>query len=346
MNLLLIVAFLAGNLYKFSYVSPLDVIVGLMWIFMLPKILDRRNILLKSIIGFTIVGVISLFMALLKFEYAQVVIGAMYLLRWIVYASLAGVTIQSIKVLPIIGIGIAVLGISQYVFVPDLRFLEYWNWDPHYYRIVGTLLDPGFTGLILVLTLVFIVLNNYNKAWWLIVYIALALTYSRASYLAFFTAFTWISYQKQNWRYGVFSILILGLTILILPRYSSGEGVKLERTSTIWARVESWRKAWQIFSDNPIFGVGFNTYRYAQKASNDSHAGAGADSSLLLVLATTGIVGFLFYLKYLKSIWQLGMNNLLLSTSLVTIFVHSMFLNSLFYPAIMLWIALLIPKKP
>ena len=85
------------------------------------------------------------------------------------------------------------------------------------------------------------------------------------------------------------SLLILGLTIVILPRVSSGEGVKLERMSTVWARIASWKKAWEIFSDNPIIGVGFNTYRYAQKASPESHAGAGSDSSILLVMATTGI---------------------------------------------------------
>lgn len=321
----------------------LDLVVGILWVLKLPKILSRTNKLLRPILTFGIVGVISLLMASFRFSPAEITVGAMYLLRWIVYSSLAGVVIQSIEVLPLVGIGTAILGILQYIIIPDVRFLETWGWDPHYYRIVGALLDPGFTGLILVLTLIYLVINNYKKVWWVIVYLALALTYSRASYLAFFTAFTWISIQKKNWKYSVLSFLILGITIVVLPRYSSGEGVKLERSSTIYARIASWKKAWEIFSDNPIIGVGFNTYRYAQKAAPESHAGAGADSSLLLVMATTGIVGLLFYLKYLKVLWKLSTQHLALSTSLIAIFVHSFFLNSLFYPAVMLWIALLIP---
>ena len=321
----------------------LDLVVGILWVLKLPKILSRTNKLLRPILTFGIVGVISLLMASFRFSPAEITVGAMYLLRWIVYSSLAGVVIQSIEVLPLVGIGTAILGILQYIIIPDVRFLETWGWDPHYYRIVGTLLDPGFTGLILVLTLVYLVINNYRKIWWVIVYLALALTYSRASFLAFFTAFTWMSYRKKSWKYCIVSILILGVTIIVLPRYSSGEGVKLERSSTIYARIESWKKAWSIFTENPIIGVGFNTYRYAQKASPESHAGAGSDSSILLVMATTGIVGLLFYLKYLKVLWKLSTQHLALSTSLIAIFVHSFFLNSLFYPAVMLWIALLIP---
>lgn len=321
----------------------LDVIVGILWILKLPKIFCRTNKLLKPILAFGNVGVISLLIALFRFEPFQVAVGAMYLLRFLVYSSLSGVMVQSIKLVPIVGVGTAILGILQYIIMPDVRFLEYWGWDPHYYRIVSIFLDPGFTGIILVLTLIFMVINNYHKFWWIVVYVALALTYSRASYLAFFTAFTWISIQKKDWKYSVISIFILGLTILVLPRNSSGEGVKLERSSTVYARIESWKKAWQIFSDNPIIGVGFNTYRYAQKASSESHAGAGSDSSILLVMATSGIVGFLFYLKYLKKLWEIGKDNLIITTSLVAIFVHSFFLNSLFYPAVMLWMAFLIP---
>ena len=131
---------------------------------------------------------------------------------------------------------------------------------------------------------------------------------------------------------------------LSAARQSDGEGVKLERTYSVWARAESWKTAWNIFSQNPILGVGFNTYRYAQGASADSHAGAGVDSSLLLVLATTGIVGFVIYLKYLKYLWKLGENDLVLSASLVALFVHSLFLNSQFYPHVMLWISLLLQR--
>jgi O-antigen ligase len=65
--------------------------------------------------------------------------------------------------------------------------------------------------------------------------------------------------------------------------------------------------------NNPIIGVGFNTYRYTQekKLGNEdsvmvSHAGAGTSNSYLLVLATTGVVGLFIFIysmaQVLKSI--------------------------------------------
>jgi O-antigen ligase len=144
-------------------------------------------------------------------------------------------------------------------------------------------------------------------------------------------------------------ILLLGITLIVLPRSPDGEGVKLERTSSIQARIQNWRNSLIIIRDHPIFGVGFNTYRYAQRAYGftdtskwlQSHAGAGADSSLLFVTATAGVFGLLAYLWYLRSLNQLRTPNSELQVVLVALLVHSLFLNSLFYPSVMLWLALL-----
>src|SRR3989344_8152007 len=93
----------------------LDLIVGTLWILKLPKILRRTNKLLKPILAFGIVGEISLLIASFRLSLSELTIGAMYLLRWLVYSSLAGVVIQSIKVLPVVGIGAAIIGILQYI---------------------------------------------------------------------------------------------------------------------------------------------------------------------------------------------------------------------------------------
>ena len=315
----------------------LDWIVFTLWVAYLPKI----N---KSILSFFWVGVISLLTSLFRFSMPEVLIGGLYLLRWLIYSSFSNIKIQLFKLLPILGFGMAILGLGQYLLFPDIRGLFPLGWDLHYYRVVGTLLDPGFIGLIFVFTLVYLIFNNFPKITWILTYVALALTYSRASYLAFFIAFSWVSYQKKTWKFFLLSLCLITVTVTVLPRTADGEGVKLERTSSVWARAESWKTAWNIFTQNPILGVGFNTYRYAQGASAESHAGAGSDSSLLLVLATTGIVGFVFYIKYLKYLWKLGKNDLVLSASLVAVFIHSFFLNSQFYPHVVLWIALLLQR--
>ena len=118
-----------------------------------------------------------------------------------------------------------------------------------------------------------------------------------------------------------------------LPR-PGGEGVKLERVFSLNQRFANYREGLQLIKLSPVFGLGFNTMRYYR---NDfvSHAAAGLDSSLLFVLATTGIIGLLTYLNLLKSLWQ---TSLLVKLSLSAVLVHSLFQNSFFYPLIMIWL--------
>lgn len=358
MNLLLVISWLWGNLYKFSFFSPdvhvslLDITIFLVFIFSAKKLLKVYRPLLKSIIIFPTIGLISLIFGTFRFGLNAGVVGSFYLFRWIIYSVIfvaLGSKIQISK-LRLLGLGTVILGILQYFLYPDIRWLQISEWDPHYYRVVSTFLDPGFTGLIIVFTLILITLNPLknrvlNLFIWFISYFTFAFTYSRSSYLAFLVSFAWISWHKKSWKLFLGVILLFVSTIYLLPRSPDGEGVKLERTSSIAARIANWKTAWRIFNQNPILGVGFNTYRYAQGASLKSHAGAGADSSLLFVAATTGIFGLIAYLLYLKNIYTLNPDAYILKATLVALLIHSLFLNSLFYPPVMLWIAILVANS-
>ena len=61
---------------------------------------------------------------------------------------------------------------SRSVFVyPDLRNLWYLGWDPHYYRVFATLLDPNYVGILLVLTIfvwIYIWVNNKKLRIWFV----------------------------------------------------------------------------------------------------------------------------------------------------------------------------------
>lgn len=358
MNLLLVISWLWGNLYKFSFFSPdvhlslLDIVVILIFVFNTKKILNIYRSLLKSIVIFSIIGLISLIFGTFRLGLNAGLVGSLYLIRWIVYSTLfitLGSKIQITK-LRILGLGTVVLGILQYLIYPDVRLLTISEWDPHYYRVVSTFLDPGFTGIIIVFTIILFTLNPLrnrvlNLLVWFVSYFTLALTYSRSSYLAFLAGFAWISWHKKSWKLFVGIILLFVVTIFALPTSPGGEGVNLERTSTIQARILNWKNTFSVFIKNPIIGVGFNTFRYAQGANLVSHSGAGADSSLLFVAATTGIFGLVAYLWYLKSLYELRTMNHELQATLVALLVHSLFLNSLFYPAVMLWIALLVVEQ-
>lgn len=156
--------------------------------------------------------------------------------------------------------------------------------------------------------------------------------------------------MTKSWNILVKIFLLLSVTLIILPRAPGGEGVKLERTSSIQARIINWQNSLKIFLDHPLIGVGFNTYRYAQKdygfletlVWQKSHAGAGADSSLLFVAATTGIIGLVFYLRYIGVWWKLSAIRPVLRLSLAALLAHSFFLNSLFYPFLLFWLSLIL----
>ncbi|MCG2692222.1 O-antigen ligase family protein [Microgenomates group bacterium] len=275
---------------------------------------------------------LSLIIALFKLPFNQVLISSLYLIRWLAYACLLPLfkhhKLDLRPWLKYLCLALAILGILQYLFIPDTRFLASLNWDDHYYRLISTVFDPNFLGLIFVLGLI---LFNLQILPSLVLLIALLLTYSRSGYLSLLAViFAYVILKKK------FKFLLLILVFIFLPFLPrpGGEGVKLERWFSVEQRLANYRESLQLIKVSPVFGLGFNTLRFIRRDFT-SHAAAGLDNSLLFVLATTGIVGLLAYLNLLKSLWP---TSLLVKLSLVAVLVHSFFQNSLFYPLIMIWL--------
>lgn len=286
----------------------------------------------RSAVWFLASAGLSLIIALFKLPFNQVVISSLYLVRWLAYACLLPVY-RRLKLdlkpwLKYLCLALAVLGLLQYLFIPDTRFLASLNWDDHYYRLISTVFDPNYLGLIFVLGLI---LFNLQILPSLILLISLFLTYSRSSYLSLIAVILALAISKRKFKF-----LLLALVFVILPLLPrpGGEGVKLERVFSISQRLANYREGVMLWRQAPVFGLGFNTLRYYRQ-DFVSHAAAGLDSSLLFVLATSGIIGLLAYLNWLKSLWP---TSLLVKLSLVAILVHSLFQNSLFYPLIMIWL--------
>lgn len=358
------------------HVYLIDLIVaGLVGSWLGWKLVKRSKFILpplaKPIFFFSLIAFLSLVFNAPLLTNREVVVSSLYLFRWMAYAGIYFVIIDVRKYfnelkwdsisryLLVVGVAVAVFGLIQYVLWPDLRPLETLAWDPHFYRVVSTFLDPGFTGLILVLTLILLIIIYWQKflkkkslftlhySLFTILYIALALTYSRSSYLAYFVGMGVIAWRKKALKFFL-TVLLLGIvTLLVLPR-PAGEGGKLGRTYSIEARIENWKHALIIARYHPLVGVGFNAYRFAQKdygfLEKDewqvTHAGAGADSSLLFVFATTGILGLFAYLWLWLRILQT--KKLIILASAVALLTHSLFLNSLFYPWVMAWMWILV----
>ncbi len=280
-----------------------------------------------------------------------------YLGRWLFLALAYFYLRVSWRWLLGFGLVSAAIGWLQYLFWPDMRWLSAYGWDDHYYRLIVPFLDPAFTGLILVLTLILIVQEFWSGraknsppfairySLFAICYSALALTYSRSSYLAYLIAMAMIAYQKKAKKFFLGIISLFLMTLLLLPQ-PAGEGAKLERTSTIAARIRNYQQSWQIVKDQPWLGIGFNFYRdvqrdygFLQKDWQTSHSAAGADSSLLFVWATTGIFGLLAFL------WLVGRMFQIEPISVTAVFVHSLFNHSFFYPWVLLWLWLRLGSK-
>jgi len=371
--LLLLIIFPLGQLTRLPLNIPQVniychdlIIVLLVLIWLSKKIFAKERIswpfLTKPILSFVIISCFSLVLVFPYRQRGELVIAFFYLLRWIIYSGLYFVLTDILKknnqlrnklykLMVSAGIIAAALGLIQYIFLPDIRPLTVFGWDPHYGRVVGSYLDPGFTALIYVLALILIGTNLGYGIIFVFVYLALALTYSRSGYLAYLTGMTIIAWYKKSIKFWLIVLSAGILTILLLPR-PKGEGVKLERQSTIWARINNWKQALTISSSKPVFGVGFNTYRYVQKEwgfldASDwqvSHAGAGADNSFLFVLATTGIIGLISYLGIIgqikKRFWE--RKNITIISTIGAVMVHALFNNSLFYSWVMIWLWLII----
>lgn len=372
---LYLLAFPFGQLGRFEVtagvaVHAVDVLVGFIGIAWILRWLGgKKRIhppLARAFISFTVIASFSLIFASVRFSAEQIFIGSLYLARWIAYMLFYFAVWELVRkrdefkkrlydALIVVGGFIGGFGLLQYFLFPDTRGLLEYGWDEHYARLIGTFLDPGFTGILLVLFLILVLVRKWEQSrvgrakfflLFALGFLALALTYSRASYLSYLTGLTAIYIVRRNWRLAIGGTLLILATAFLLPR-PGGEGVALSRTSTIFSRLESYQKALNTGLENPVLGVGFNLYRYAD-GDLISHSGAGSDSSLLFVFATTGVIGLSAYLALWWKILLLGWDRRMttrgavLVVATVVLLVHSFFNNSLFYPWVLGWMGILL----
>jgi len=273
------------------------------------------------------------------------------------------------KILVFEGLVIAVFSLVQYIFLPDMRFLFGLGWDRHYFRAVGSFLDPSFTGLLLVLSFivwldsVLEIKEKYIKYLPIgfLMSIAIFLTFSRAIMFVYFFSFVFILAVKIKNKKNIFGLimvlLLLFLVVLVISPKPGGEGVNLLRTSSYYLKIKNYEGTLKIIKDNLLIGVGYNAFRAVQRnygyiSVDDwelSNAGAGADNSFLLVMATTGIFGLATFLWFLvrilkSSLLKIKSNgfSIIVFVSILSICIISFSINALFYPWIMFWLILIL----
>lgn len=309
----------------------------------------------KPIFIFILAALFSLLTNSGKFSSNQLEVSALYLARWIYYSLVYILVLQIytktdvwLRWLYITGVAVAALGLVQFVLYPDLRNLAYLGWDPHFLRLFSTFLDPNFTGIFITLTILlglYLFENKKIRIWILsgeiLCALALLLTYSRSSYLAFVVSLTVYGILKKQLKI-LLGIIVFCSLIFVLPQ-KWGNNLSLIRMDSSFARIGNWKESIQLISRAPLFGYGFDTLRYVRVLPWGpfySKAAAGLDSSVLFIGATTGFVGIAAYAYLIWFMIRKSRGPLLhvLIASLAAVGVHSLFVNSAFYPWVMIWV--------
>lgn len=360
--------FIFGEIIRFDFgngifARPFDIVVGILftsWI--IYKIIRKKKIGRKSILvlisSFIVWGVFSLLINFSKLSREQFFVSLLYPVRWMVYAGMFFIVSdfdndfkkKINNILIIVGSLIVFLGYVQYFLYSNLKNLFYLGWDEHIYRMFSVFLDPNFAGAFFVLFFLFLFNNYFQNRNKLLIFIiiftlgAIFLTFSRSALIMLVVSASSMFFLLGKKKLILLLVLIMALVISISSRYSNIENINLFRSTSSEARLQTAGVAIKIFENNPILGVGFNAYRYAQAGYNlanstvliPSHSDATTDNSILFILATTGIVGFIIY----ALLWFNLLKNvsLLAVVSFVGVLVNSLFINSLFYPFIMFWL--------
>lgn len=329
--------------------------------------------------GFFLIGALSLLVNIPSFSYLEIGEASLYLLRFIMYCGIFFYFSQMTQeeyttettILMITGSFLVLLGFVQYFYYNNLRNLYYLGWDDHMYRIFSVFLDPNFTGILFTLFALFLmgrILQEREKKKSVhftgltlllgLTLVAIVMTFSRSALIALGAGtIVFLSLiGRKKYLFYFFGVMV-GMILLATPFFYL-ENVNLFRVASSEARIESAENALSIIKDHFVTGVGFNTYRYSQiqygfrggVGAEVSHADSGTDNSYLFVLATTGIGGLFIYGGYLRSLilgawgrYRKGksLSAVLFLSSLIAVMLDSFFINSLFYPFVIVWLWLL-----
>lgn len=366
-----------------SSIIPNDIILPVLviaWLF--KKLTSRtwkfpRHSLSAPLWAWLTIMSVSLVAQATNYSQREFLSGALYLLRWLEYATLFWMALdfcrtrwraeRYLRLIIWTGVIIAGLGFIQLYLFPDFSFMVPQGWDPHVGRLLSTWFDPNFLGgyLSLLITIALAIALSKKpwaaRWWWAaigLMTVAVILTFSRSAYVALAVGTGLVALIRSR------TIFFLGLaaflaTIFFVPRVQ--ERVVGIRTidETAKLRLVSWNNALAVIHDHPWVGVGYNLYRYVQVQYNfvdtaQEHSASGSDSSFLTAWVTTGVIGLSVYLwlfiALIREAWKTWQDRALsaewqgyglgLTAGLIGLFAHSQFVNSFFYPHIMeaVWI--------
>jgi O-antigen ligase len=196
-----------NSIYGAVRLSDLTLLILILVCFVYITIKNKKIVLPQAsfaIILFIFISFISQIYALRLFGSKEILTGSLFLFRFLLYLLLYFVVFNFYQILGkdkilkgiiISSFIISIIGFFQLIYLPDIRFLSVYGWDPHINRMVSTFLDPNFLGAFLILPLILTLItifkskiNLINALCFVIFFVAIILTFSRSAYLMLFTS--------------------------------------------------------------------------------------------------------------------------------------------------------------
>jgi O-antigen ligase len=335
--------------------------------------LDRPIALFAGFVG---VNALAISVAAVRFHLTtgQLAFSSLYLIRWSLYAALYGFALNAlrpmaaarvIRVAIMVCAAFAAFGIIQSIFLPDFAFvvypdaIPYVDWDIQGHRLVSTFLDPNFAGAFIMFGLLYAHAQaaHLKPSYPLLAlfWVALVLTLSRSSIIASFVGLGLLTLRTRSFRRLLVPLAFLGLAVALLAgrlvQFAAAYNKLTLLDASALSRLGNWLLAWRVFADNPIIGVGYNTYgivRSAYGLGASGNAAFGSDGGILYMAAVSGIVGVCLLGAVMWRLTMVGWRayrtrtlpptvrvlGLTLHAWIPSLVVHSAASNSIFYPFI------------
>jgi O-antigen ligase len=338
----------------------------------------RRSLRIDSVAAagllFAAVGALSAVLAVPRFGLSafELFVSLAYLARWVFYFGIYIVVTNSLRradvpqVLRSLEIAIlcfAGFGILQSIFLPGFAQMVYpdarvyIDWDYQGRRLVSTFLDPNFAGALIMFGLslqMARMAGGARVAHWkpLLLTVALLFTASRSSILGMFVAGAIIisirGLSRRLLHVVLAAAVVLAAMSPVLLRYAI-EYNKLQLDASAVSRFVRWMQALQVFAENPIIGIGFNTWGFVTEKMGFERLGSATyavEGGLLFIAVTTGVVGLAAFgwmlsrvIARARRVWRDASQrsedrSLAAGTAAATVglVVHSLFTNSLLLP--------------
>jgi O-antigen ligase len=335
--------------------------------------LDRVIALLA---GFVAVNVLAIGMTAVRFGLtpAQIAFSSLYLIRWSLYASVYVFALTALRRAAgprLIHAAVAAcgafagFGIIQSIFLPNFAFIiypdaiPYIDWDIQGHRLVSTFLDPNFAGAFIMFGLLFIHAQAADRkpsySLLALFWVALILTLSRSSIIATFVGLSLLTFRTRSFRRLLVPlagfVLVAALAADRLIQFAAAYNKLTLLEPSALARLGDWVLAWRIFIDNPLLGVGYNTFGIIRATYGSAGIGSGAfgsDGGILYMAAVSGILGVALLGAVLWRLMALGWRTyqikalpqsvrvlgLALHVWIPSLVIQSAASNSIFYPFI------------